>query len=170
VSKFNFWRTFTGRSARVEQRGVRAQMADLERRTGSTAAAARAAGVSRGTWWRIKTGRTRAPRAGTAQRIKGAHRGELSSPGRRMLVGAATSPRARVTGYGPRYVGDYNVNGYARHAPFHFYSAAALDHLRGAQGAWLAGNDEAAHAAVAAAMSAEIGYPTTPEGGDVEWT
>jgi hypothetical protein len=164
------WRTFTGRSGRVERRGVRAQMGDMERRLGGASAAARAAGVNRGTWWRIKTGRTRAPRPETAQRVRSAHRQHFSTEGRRALVGAATTPRRRITGYGPRFHGSYRVNGYDRSAPFRLYSGEALGHLAAAQDAFLAADDAGARAELNAALSAEIGYPTEAVDGEVEWT
>lgn len=170
AKRFDFWRTFIGRSERVERRGVRAQMDDLERRAGGVTAAAREAGMSRGQWWRIKTGRTRTPRPETAQRVRSAHRRQLSTEGRRALVDVGTSG-PRITGTGPRFVGTYLVAGaYERSAPFRFYDPAALDHLRASQDAFLAGDDAGAQAQLNAAMSAEIRPGAEAIDGRVDWT
>lgn len=155
MSMFDAWyRAVAKRSPAGEKRDVRRQMADLERIHGSAAAAARATGVNKGTWWRWKSGRS-TPKAANVDRVRLARRQALVPESRQRTVSGSTG---RATG-GLTITGWVTISKDTRHRSINLGPALGAGRLDAAMAAFLAGDDAAVEAELLGALAEVIGQP-----------
>jgi len=138
----------------AQRQTLRQQMDALEREHGSAKAAAGAAGVSRSTWWRWRSGR-QAPRPGSAQGVRAAQRARLVPPAAQRQAARATAP-TRDAG-GVRVTGMFTVSADRRQRSVVISSGDGRDHVRQARVAFMVGDDATAEAELQAAVNAAFG-------------
>lgn len=163
MSIFDAWyRAVTRRSPSGETRDVRRQMADLERIHDSSAAAARAVGVNKGTWWRWKTGRS-APKAQNVERVRIARRQALV-PERRQAAVSRSTGQAKG---GLTITGWITVSRDSRHRTINLGPYLGVGRLNAAMTSFLRGDDPAAEAEFQAVLADYIGQDVNVEGATI---
>lgn len=156
-------RTLSGRRTGWAERGTKRPIADLERQHGGAKGAAQAAGVSKATLWRLKTGRSKGSPE-TRAKIKAAQRRASVRPEIERTVRAAARPG---TGAGLVVSGTFTISADTRARAINFGWHPKIEDM---YAAYAAGDDTAAQDHLQAAMNDIIGAPVIVEDPDIDFT